>query len=76
LIGFFLTSTRRAGLRLQQISRHPRYRGFAKKRSAESQAIAVLTIDAHNRLLNHSAIAKEYCPSSSTVARHVAQEVV
>jgi hypothetical protein len=33
-----------------------------------------LTIEAKNRLRHHSATAKQYCPSSSTVARHSTPE--
>jgi hypothetical protein len=29
-----------------------------------------LVLEAHDRLLRHSATAKQYCPSSSAVARH------
>jgi hypothetical protein len=40
------------------------------KRSTKSQAAAVSATEAHRRLKYHCAMAKEYCPSSSTVARH------
>jgi hypothetical protein len=42
---------------------------LVSKRSAESQAVAALAIEAHRRLQHHSAMANESCPSSSTVAR-------
>jgi hypothetical protein len=41
-----------------------------RRRSATSQVVAVLTIEAKNRLRHHGATAKQYCPSSSTAARH------
>src|ERR1700730_4480704 len=39
-------------------------------RSAKSRAVADLPIGARRRVRHHSAMAKQYCPSSSTVARH------
>jgi hypothetical protein len=41
----------------------------SKRRSAGSNAVAVLLIGARGGLRHHSATAKEYCPSSSAVAR-------
>jgi hypothetical protein len=48
----------RAIERLQRVSRHTISR-ICQKRSAESQAVAVLPIEAHDRLQFHSATAKE-----------------
>ena len=39
-------------------------------RSAKSRAVADLPIGARRRVRHHSATAKQYCPSSSAVARH------
>jgi hypothetical protein len=39
-------------------------------RSARSQSVADFPIGAHRGLRHHRGSAKEYCPSSSAVARH------
>jgi hypothetical protein len=54
------------------LRRHPRYRLLPLRRSVESRAVAISPIGARRRLRYHSAMAKLYCPSSSTVARHCA----
>jgi len=41
-----------------------------------SQAIAALVIGSGGRVHHQSATAKEYCPSSSAVARHLRQSVL
>jgi hypothetical protein len=48
----------------------PRYCGLALPRSAESRGVVASATGARRRLRYHSATANEYCPSSSTVARH------
>ena len=49
----------------------PQYGDLARRRSAGSKAIALLRIGARSGPPHHSATAKEYCPSSSAVARHL-----
>jgi hypothetical protein len=49
----------------------PQYGDLASRRSAGSKAIALLRIGARSGPPHHSATAKEYCPSSSAVARHL-----
>src|SRR5271169_3239781 len=46
------------------------HRAPPKRRRAKSQAVAVMAIGARGKLRHHSATTNEYCPSSSTVARH------
>jgi len=53
----------------------PRMR-LALKRSTESWGVAVSARAARCGLPHHSAMANEYCPSSSTVARHTINDLV
>jgi hypothetical protein len=58
------------------VSGRPRHRKVPPlRRSARSQAVAVSPGLACGRLRRHSATAKQYCPSSSTVARHFGTEL-